>query len=132
VGIGFLRVYCCVLDYAHQAAWCGEISDLEYDGNVGLDLSHGVDVVKLVLFLTLFLFAIPPAQAAQGKTYYYVQGDIASEMPSKAICEARLREHFVFDKKIRGAKVYIEDPWPPRCLKYLPPRFFGARKWKSR
>jgi hypothetical protein len=84
------------------------------------------------LALTTVFCIIPISHAASAKTYYYVQGDIASEMPSKAICEAKLREHFAFDKKIRGAKVYTEDPWPPRCLKYLPPRFFGARKLKSR
>jgi hypothetical protein len=110
------------------------------NGEMNKGLQEGYNAWALLFFgsiatsavLTSLLFPIPPAQAAQGKTYYYVQGDIASEMPSKAICEARLREHFAFDKKIRGAKVYIEDPWPPRCLKCLPPRFFGARKWKSR
>jgi hypothetical protein len=74
------------------------------------------------LLLTICAFSAL-AEAKQEKKYYYVLGDTAWLMKSKAACDARLRSDQAYEAQLKKNKVYFESKWKSSCLNHLPPRF---------
>ena len=85
--------------------------------------------MRFALLIVATCFLCPVVDAKQDKKYYYVLGDMAWAMKSKAACESKLRASRAYDARLKKKKIYFESKWKPSCLSFLPPRFGGGRNW---